>query len=84
MELVDKFDGSYDTEERTIYTVEIGTNRFVDVMNIKNKNSWYVMVEGDGKPVCDTDRNTFDLVIDEGEIIAFILSKIPNKNEVKI
>lgn len=46
---------------------------------MKNKNLWYVMVEGDGNPVYDADQNTFDFAIHERKIIAFILSKIPTK-----
>lgn len=50
-------------------------NIFVNELNIKQENLWYVITKGNGVPVYATDRNTLTSSIKEQEIIAFIMSK---------
>lgn len=62
----------YKEGKRTIYTVKICHNRYVDVMYIEKSCICYVMQEPDGKIVFDESHNTFDCEIDEMDIVMFV------------
>lgn len=67
-----KIVGKHEDGKRTIYTVEICNNRYVDVMYIKESYLCYAMQEHDGRIVFDDNRNTFDCEIDEMVIVMFV------------
>ena len=76
MKIVERSDASYFNENRTIYTVQIDFNRFVDVMHVEHNNLFYVMQEEDGNCIFDANRNTFVEVIDENKIIALVQDSV--------
>lgn len=74
MEIINQSDVSCFNEQRTIYTVKIDFDKFVDVMHVEHNNLFYVMQEEDGNCIFDMNRNTFDTAIDENKIIVFVKS----------
>lgn len=74
MRIINQCNANDCENQRTIYTVKLSDNRFVDVMHKVNANEdlMYVMQNEDGTCVFDLDLNTFDTPIDENNIIAFV------------
>lgn len=74
MRIINQCNANDCANQRTIYTVKLSDNRFVDVMRKRNNNEdlLYVMQNEDGTCVFDLEANTFEIAIDESAIIAFV------------
>lgn len=71
--IIGTFDDSNDTGKRIAYTVEIANNCFISVMNcVDQDNLFYAMQLADGKLAYDRDGNSYDVVIKEEDLIAFV------------
>lgn len=74
MKIINK-DNVTDTQERTLFTVELDDNKYVDVMAVMGngeKPFVYVMQNEDGSTVYDNEETCPDCVYKEKDVVDLI------------